>query len=230
MKDNNESVLAQTGGPDVWSVILGICVTVGLAAAGFLLGIAAGGKAGDTHSFWYLSRSAGVVAYLLLWGSVVWGMLLSARARWSFLRPANTLDAHQFLSNVAIGFAFFHALVLVGDRYLSLPLSQLLTPFASGYQPAFVAAGQIALWLSLFLSLSYLVRHITGNRAWRLFHFTSYGAYWLAFFHSAVTGGDSRSIPMLGLYLTTAFIIAMLTGYRVWRSESGSKRKVGTGA
>ncbi len=224
--ENHGSILEQTGGPSVWSVLLGICVTAGLALAGFLLGIAAGGRAGDTQSFWYLSRSAGVVAYLLLWGSVAWGVLLSARARWPFLRPASTLDAHQFLSNVALGFAFFHALVLVGDHYLSIPLGALLTPFASAYEPLFVAAGQIALWLSLLLSLSYLVRHLTGNRAWRLFHYTSYGAYWLAFFHSIATGGTSRSLPLLVLYLAGGVLIALLTGYRVWQSERWTRRGV----
>ncbi len=54
-------------------VVLGALVGLSLAVAGFIAGVGASGLAGETTSFWYLSRAAGLVAYALLWGSVVCG-------------------------------------------------------------------------------------------------------------------------------------------------------------
>lgn len=80
------------------SIVLGALVGIGLAAAGFAIGVGMTGLAGETTSFWYLSRSSGFVAYLLLWGSVVWGLLLSSKIGHGRLRPPALLDAHQVSS------------------------------------------------------------------------------------------------------------------------------------
>ena len=197
-----------------WSVVLGGLVAIGLAVTGFILGVGVGNKAGETQSFWYLSRSAGLVAYLLLWGSVVWGLLLSARPG-GRLRPPALFDAHQFLSNIALGFAFFHALVLIGDRYTSFPLAAILAPFAGTYKPMLVALGQIALWLSLLLSLSFLVRRQMGQRRWRAFHYVSFVVFWMALLHSVAMGSDTNLLWVRWLYIGTGTSVALLTTYRL---------------
>jgi predicted ferric reductase len=213
MAANQDSLGATTPRIDGWGVLLGTVATVGLAAAGFILGVGAMGRAGETQSFWYLSRSAGLVAYLLLWGSVVWGVLLSARSR--RLKGPALFDAHQFLSNVALGFAFFHALVLVGDRYLSFPLNAILVPFVTDYKPLLVAAGQIGLWLSVLLGLSVLFRKQIGVRRFRVFHYTSYLAYWLVLFHSIWLGSDTNLPIVQGMYALSALAVALLTAWRI---------------
>ena len=210
---------------DPWSVLLGGVVAIGLAVAGFILGVGAAGKAGETQSFWYLSRSAGLVAYALLWGSVVWGLLLSGRPAGRLrarLQAPALFDAHQFLSNTALGFAFFHALVLIGDRYASFPLTAILAPFAGTYKPALVALGQIALWLSLFLSLSFLVRRQIGQKRWRAFHYVSYAAYWLALLHSVAMGSDTNLSWVKWMYIGSGAAVALLT---VWRATRSSTRQ-----
>ena len=197
------------------SVALGALIGLSLAVAGFVVAVSATGLAGQTTSFWYLSRSAGLVAYLLLWGSVVWGLLLSSKIGQGRLRTPVLLDAHQFLSNVAIGFAAFHGLVLMGDRYLSFPLAAVLVPFAGTYKPALVAAGQIGLWLSLLLSLSFLVRRRMGQRLWRSFHYLSFVAFWAVVAHSVLIGSDS-GVPVIAvMYLGTAGAVLFLTFYRI---------------
>ncbi len=197
------------------SVVLGALIGVALASAGFIIGVGLTGLAGETTSFWYLSRSAGFVAYFLLWGSVVWGLLLSSKIGQGKLRPPALLDAHQFLSNTALGFAFFHGLVLVGDRYLSFPLQAVLVPFASRYETLLVAAGQLGLWLSLLLSVSFLVRKRIGQRAWRSLHYSSFLAYFLVLAHAVRLGSDSGHLGVQSLYLFTAGVVLFLTFYRL---------------
>lgn len=206
-------------GASVSSVVLGALVGLGLAAAGFVIAVGATGLAGETTSFWYLSRSSGFVAYLLLWGSVVWGLLLSSKIGQGRLRPPVLLDVHQFLSNTALGFAFFHGLVLMGDQYLSFPLQAVLAPFASSYETLLVAAGQLALWLSLLLSLSFLVRKRIGQRVWRSLHYTSFLAFFFVLAHAVWLGSDSSRPAVQLFYLATTGVVLFLTFYRMLTSH-----------
>lgn len=209
------------------SVALGALIGLSLAGAGFAVAVGASGLAGQTTSFWYLSRSAGLVAYLLLWGSVAWGLLLSSKMGQGRLRAPMLLDAHQFLSNVAIGFAAFHGLVLMGDRYLSFPLAAVMMPFAGTYKPALVAAGQVALWLSLLLSLSFTFRRRLGQRLWRILHYASFVAFWAAFVHSILIGSDSGLLAIQVMYLGTASSVWFLTFYRILTARGLTAKRKG---
>jgi predicted ferric reductase len=205
-----------------WGTVLGSLLGVSLAAAGLLLGIGVLGVAGNTKSFWYLSRSSGFVAYLLLWGSVVWGLLLSSKISNRLMRPFTLLDAHQFLSNVAIGFALFHGLILMGDRFLSFSLGAVLVPFAGEYEPLLVAAGQLGMWLSLLLVLSFYVRRWTGHKAWRFLHYSSFLGYWMVLIHAVMLGTDTK-LPWVQLfYLLTGGVVIFLTYYRIF--TAGGRR------
>ena len=190
-------------------------VGVALAAAGFVVGIGVTGLAEGTTSFWYLSRASGFVAYLLLWGSVVWGLLLSTGIGRAWMRPPQLLDAHQFLSTVGVGFAGFHGLVLMGDRYIRFPLRAVVVPFAASYEPLLVALGQIAMWLSVLLIASFHVRRRIGGRAWRRLHYASFAAFCLAFVHGILLGTETATLWATCLYLATAGPVIFLSLHRI---------------
>lgn len=122
-------------------------VGITLATGGVVIGIGA----------------TGFVAYLLLWGSVIWGLLLSTGTGRAWMRPPQLLDAHQFLSAAGAGFACFHGLVLMGDRYVSFPLRAVVLPFGGSYDSLLVACGQLAAWLSLLLIASFHVGRHTSR-------------------------------------------------------------------
>ena len=48
-------------------------------------------------SWWYVNRAAGLVAWVLLAGSLVVGLLLSGKALGKKVRPNWLLDLHRFL-------------------------------------------------------------------------------------------------------------------------------------
>ncbi len=202
------------------SVLLSTVVGVALATGGCAIGLGTTGIAGDSTSFWYLSRASGFVAYLLLWGSVVWGLLLSTGTGRRWMRPPHLLDAHQFLSTVGVGFACFHGLVLIGDRYVSFPLGAIVVPFAASYEPLLVACGQIALWLSVLLIGSFHVRRHLGGRAWRRVHYASFVAFWMAFIHGLVLGSESATLWASFLYLGTAAPVIFLSLQRMLATPS----------
>jgi predicted ferric reductase len=212
--------MARSAAPDVLpaapgSLLASALVGAALAAAGFIVGIGATGLAEGTTSFWYLSRASGFVAYLLLWGAVVWGLLLSTGLGRAWMRPPQLLDAHQFLSAVSVGFASFHGLVLMGDRYVRFPLRAVVLPFAGSYEPLLVACGQIAIWLSVLLIASFHLRRRIGGRAWRRVHYASFAAFWLALVHGIALGTETATIWAACLYLATAGPVILLSLHRV---------------
>jgi hypothetical protein len=77
-------------------LVVSAVVGITLATGGFVIGIGATGFAAGTTSFWYLSRATGLVAYLLLWGSVTWGLLLSTGMGRAWMRPPQLLDGTSF--------------------------------------------------------------------------------------------------------------------------------------
>lgn len=190
-------------------------MAVTLATGGFAIGLGTTGIAEGPTSFWYLSRASGFVAYLLLWGSVAWGLLLSTGTGRGWMRPPHMLDAHQFLSTTGVGFASFHSLVLIGDRYVSFPPSAIVVPFAAGYEPLLVACGQIALWLLVLLIGSFHMRRHIGGRAWRRLHYASFVAFWTAFIHGLLLGTESATLWASLLYLGTAAPVIFLSLQRV---------------
>jgi predicted ferric reductase len=197
------------------SLVVSAVVGITLATGGFVIGIGATGLAAGTTSFWYLSRATGFVAYLLLWGSVTWGLLLSTGTGRAWMRPPQLLDAHQFFSAASAGFACFHSLVLMGDRYVSFPLRAVMLPFGGSYEPLLVALGQIALWLSLLLIASFHVRRHIGGRVWRRLHYASLVAFWLAFAHGLLLGNESATLWASSLYVATAAPVVFLSLQRV---------------
>lgn len=208
----------------VWGAILGTLIGLALAMAGFAIGVGAFGLVGETQSFWYLSRASGFVAYLLLWGSVVWGLLLSSKIAKGAARPAALLDAHQFLSGVGLGFGFFHGLILMGDRYLAFPLAAVLVPFGSAYEPLLVAAGQIGLWLSALLIATFYVRRWIGQKVWRWVHFSSFLAFWAVVVHAAALGTESSLLWVQLFYLLTGSAVVFLTTYRILTARQQVKQ------
>jgi len=227
--------MARSAAPDVppiapGSLLVSALVGIALAAAGFVVGIGATGFAEGTTSFWYLSRASGFVAYLLLWGSVVWGLLLSTGIGRTWTRPPQLLDAHQFLSTLSVGFAGFHGLVLMGDRYIRFPLRAVVVPFAASYEPLLVACGQIAIWLSVLLIASFHVRRRIGGRAWRRLHYASFAAFWLAFVHGIALGTETATLCASSLYLATAGLVIFLSLHRILSTARVRDVLLGRGA
>ena len=51
---------------------------------------------------WYIARSSGIVSWILLTASVMWGLLLSARVLYKATAPGWLLDLHRYLGGLSI--------------------------------------------------------------------------------------------------------------------------------
>ena len=89
------------------------------------------------YPFWLASRSAGVVAYLLLSGSVILGLAMSTRLATG--RDVRVL--HERIALLALGAVAAHGLLLLPDSWLQPKLSEVLIPFTTGLPAAVDRAG-----------------------------------------------------------------------------------------
>ena len=182
----------------------------------------AGSLLGDQpKAYWYLSRSTGVVAYLMLWLSAVLGLSLTTRVARLWAGGPTVADLHQFASLLALALTVFHVLILMGDAYASYRLAQLLVPFtASQHEPFWVGLGQVAFYLALPVTFSFYARRSIGTRAWRLIHCASFAVFGLTVAHGLGAGTDGRSPTMLAVYIVTSSSIVFLTTHRVLTAAS----------
>jgi len=141
-----------------------------------------------TSAYWYMSRGAGLVSYMLLWATAAWGLLVSTRLAKGLIAGPFAAGLHEFLSLATLSFAAFHGLVLLGDRYINFSLVDVVYPFAATYRPGWVGLGQVGFYLTAVLVLSFYVRKKVGPRAWRAVHFFTFPAYGLVLVHGITSG------------------------------------------
>lgn len=170
----------------------------------------------EPKAAWFLARASGLVAYVLVWLTTLLGLLISNRL--ARLWPGGPLafDLHQHTSLLGIVMALFHALVLLGDRYIGFSLRQIAVPFTDGaYRPLWVGLGRAGFYLLALVGLSFYVRQQIGARAWRLIHGLSFAVFALALLHGLQSGSDSAAPGVRLLYWAGGASVLLLTCARV---------------
>jgi len=138
---------------------------------------------------WYVARSAGIVAYLLLSSSVVLGVLMSARLSLTWPRFA-VEELHRFLAILTACFLALHGVSLLADRVVPLALWQAVVPFTSHYRPFAVGLGVAAAELMAAVGVSNALRKRLPYRRWRAVHYATIGVWGLATVHAVLAGTD----------------------------------------
>jgi sulfoxide reductase heme-binding subunit YedZ len=164
-----------------------------------------------TQSMWYITRSAGITAYLLLWFSTALGLAVSSKILDRLLHRTFTFDFHQFISLLALGFLALHILVLSADQYMPYSLAQILVPFLSPYRPLWVGIGVIGLYLTVLVTVTYYLRQKIGMKAFRTIHVLSLVAYLGATMHGFFSGTESSLPVTVLMYFGTFLVIVFLT-------------------
>ena len=162
--------------------------------------------------WWYLARSSGIVALVLLLLSLVWGILLATRVLRPNDRPAWLLDLHRWFGSLAVVMTALHLTGLVLDSYVSFGVADVLVPGASSYRPLAVAFGILAMYALVAVQASSWVRKRLPRVLWYRIHLLSYVMLWASAMHAGMAGTDvgSAAYQMLALALTLAGIGAIL--------------------
>jgi predicted ferric reductase len=170
----------------------------------------------EPTAFWYLSRASAIIAYLLAWLSMVLGVSMTNKLARLWPGGPVAFDLHQHTSLLSIAFALFHALILLGDKYIAYTPWQILTPFASSrYEPLWVGLGQVGFYLMLVVGLSFYVRKQITQKTWRLIHYLSFAMFLLVLAHGVMAGTDSGEPWAQTIYWVTGGGLLFLVFYRL---------------
>ena len=173
----------------------------------------------DPKFFWYLSRGSAIAAFCLLWLSMVIGLLMSNKIARVWFGNAIAYELHQFVSLLGIGFVIFHAMILLGDRYIGFNLVSLFLPFMNtNYRPLWVGLGQISFYFWIIIAFSFYVRSKLGTKIWRGIHYISFALYFFGLIHGIMSGTDTGSLWAAGMYWLSGAVLLFLVTYRVLSS------------
>lgn len=164
--------------------------------------------------WWYVARASGIVAWLLLTASVLWGIVLSTKAFPEHRRPAWLLDLHRWLGGLTVGFVAIHLLALVADSYTTFTLADLAIPYSSDWKPGAVALGVVAAWSLVAVEATSLAMRRLPRRVWHGIHLVSYATFWLTTLHAAFAGTDRSQVLYQG---TAVFAIAAVVWAVLYR-------------
>lgn len=164
---------------------------------------------------WYITRTTALLAYLALTGSVIYGLLLSTRILDRIAHRAVSFTLHQDLASIGLGLALVHVAVLTLDRSVPYSAFDLVVPFSGPYRPLWVGVGQLALGLTLLVTLSFYVRKRISQPVWRRIHYFSFLAFAGATVHGLMAGTDTQAAWVLWGYLLMTVIVIFLLTYRI---------------
>ena len=179
----------------------------------------------SVQTMWYITRAAGLAAYLLMWLSVAWGLAVSSKILDNLLHRSFTYDFHQFLSLLALGFAALHIVVLLFDKYLPYSVAQILVPFISPYRPVWVGIGVLGLYLSVIVTVTFYIKSRIGMKAFRVIHYLSLLGYLGVLVHSVFSGTDSSLVSVLALYTLTFLTTVFLSSYWIYLAVQKSRQR-----
>jgi predicted ferric reductase len=181
---------------------------------------------------WYTVRAMGFLAYLVLAGSVLYGLLLSTKILDAIAHRPVSFALHKDLAIVALILASLHGGLLVFDQSFDFTPRSIIVPFASPYSPITVGIGQLTFYVSFVVTASFYVRRHIGQRAWRILHYVTFLAFIGATFHGIASGSDSGSSWAFWVYLVPCTSSIFLLTYRLvssiaGRTERSRQRKAG---
>ncbi|GAA1262834.1 ferric reductase-like transmembrane domain-containing protein [Pseudonocardia aurantiaca] len=166
-------------------------------------------------AFWFASRAAGVLALVLLTGTVVIGV--SGAVRYASPRWPRFVLAllHRNLALLTVAFLVLHVSTAVLDGYAGIRWIDTVVPFVSGYEPFWLGLGVVAAELFLAMVVTSLLRPWVGLRTWRAVHWAAYVSWPVAVIHGLGIGGQDTRTPWI-LALTLG-CVALLLGAAGWR-------------
>ncbi|HTA14768.1 MAG TPA: ferric reductase-like transmembrane domain-containing protein [Solirubrobacteraceae bacterium] len=162
-------------------------------------------------AYWYLTRSTGAVALLLLTLAIVLGVI--DVERWNTSRwPRFVIDSlHRNVSLLALVFLVAHVLTSVLDSFASISIVDALVPFVGSYRPFWLGLGAVAFDLVLAVIITSLLRARMGFVTWRAVHWLTYASWPIALVHGLGTGSDASGIWLLTLsILCIAAVLAVI--------------------
>jgi predicted ferric reductase len=158
-------------------------------------------------TYWYLTRSTGGVALLLLTVAIVLGVLDVRRfstPQW----PRFVVDSlHRNVSLLAMAFLALHILTSVLDSFAPISLIDAVIPFGGSYRPFWLGLGAVSFDMLVAVTITSLLRQRMGYATWRAIHWLTYASWPIALLHGFGTGSDVQATWLLALSIGCLLLV-----------------------
>ncbi|MGB8649660.1 MAG: ferric reductase-like transmembrane domain-containing protein [Mycobacteriales bacterium] len=171
---------------------------------------------------WYLTRSTGIVSFVLITVSVALGVAATQRALASPRWPRFATQAlHRNVSLLGMVFLLVHITTTVVDSFVNVSWLNAVVPFTSSYKRLGVGLGALAFDLLLLVVVTSLLRLRLPQRLWRAVHLSVYGAWPISLLHFLKTGTEARH-GSLGSWLAlgATLFVGAAVALRLMTSET----------
>jgi predicted ferric reductase len=172
----------------------------------------------NEHTMWYLSRATGMIAWVVLGITCLWGILLITRMLKPADRPAWLLDLHRYLGVLSLVTVGAHMATLVGDNWSYFGWRELFIPQASKWQATAVTWGVLAFYLMVIVQVSSWTMRWLPRKLWHGIHLLSYVLFVMVTVHGFLAGSDSTNLVFFAIacgviaILLFAFVARVLQG------------------
>lgn len=163
---------------------------------------------------WMVIRGSGAVAFALLAGSTIWGLLLTTKILGSWARAKPLTWFHESLAVGAVMATLVHMFTLSIHDFVDFSWAEILVPARSDWRPTAIALGVVGFYGLVLLSVSFYLKRFVGQRGWRMIHFAAFGVFVSTALHGILSGTDSGEPWMVGLYAISILAVASLVAVR----------------
>lgn len=179
------------------------------------------------HVLWYTTRATGIVALILLTGTVVLGVVGTARVASERWPRIVTAGLHKNLALTATALVAVHVVTTILDPFVSIGLVAAFVPFTSSYRPIWLSLGAVAFDLLLAVLITSLLRDRLSHRAWQIVHLLVYACWPVALWHALGTGTDTRLHWVLAIDIACVLALAVAVWWRLSLTASQAIRRFG---
>mgnify|MGYP003418220963 FL=1 len=184
----------------------------------------------NEHSMWYLSRASGMIAWIVLGITCLWGILLITRMLKPADRPAWLLDLHRYLGVLSLVTVGAHMATLEGDNWVYFGWRELFVPQASVWRTAAVTWGVLAFYLLMLIQLSSWVMKWLPRKLWHAIHLLSYVLFVMVTVHGFMAGSDSTNIVFFAVACGGIAILLFAFVARVLQSRAKKVQRAAANA
>ncbi len=165
-----------------------------------------------TTLLWYATRATGIVSLVLLTGTVMLGVIGTARAATARWPRLVTAGLHRNLALTALGLVVIHVVTTVLDPFASISVAAAFIPYSSPYRPLWLSLGAVAFDLMLAVIATSLLRDRLSHRVWRAVHLLVYACWPIALWHGLGTGTDTKLFWVLAINIACVAAV----GWAIW--------------
>lgn len=155
---------------------------------------------------WYMIRATGLVAYLLLYLSVIIGLYSQVQKKRK-QKVTASLFLHESLSNWALYLVVGHVGFLLIDSYISLQWLEILIPFNTDYKPWPMALGSLSLYFLIMTMVTSKARKKIGYQKWRKLHALNPILYIFVTIHGLLIGTDIQGAVLAAVNILPLILL-----------------------